>query len=32
MKTVIAILVTMGLLFTIPMPGLAGSSTHYSFG
>jgi hypothetical protein len=32
MKTVIAILVTMGLLFTMPMAGLAGSSTHYSFG
>ena len=32
MKTVIAILVTMGVLLAIPMSGLAGSSTHYSFG
>ena len=32
MKTVIAILVTMGVLLSIPMSGLAGSSTHYSFG
>jgi hypothetical protein len=32
MKTVIVILVTKGLLFTIPMSGVAGSSTHYSFG
>jgi hypothetical protein len=32
MKTVVAILVTMGLLLAIPMSGLAGSSTHYSFG
>ena len=32
MKTVVAILVTMGLLFSVPTSGLAGSSTHYSFG
>jgi len=32
MKTAVAILVTMGLLLAIPMSGLAGSSTHYSFG
>jgi hypothetical protein len=32
MKTVVAILVTMGLLLSIPMSGLAGRSTHYSFG
>jgi len=32
MKTVIAILVTMGVLLAIPMSGFAGSSTHYSFG
>jgi hypothetical protein len=32
MKTVIAILVTMGLLFGVSTSGLTGSNTHYSFG
>jgi hypothetical protein len=32
MKSAIAILAAMGLLLAVPMSGLVGSSTHYSFG
>ena len=31
MKSFVAILVIVGLIITIPMPGLAGSNNHYYF-